>query len=120
VPNDFLNNNAELAVNVQDEGSESSLQSETSREVRTLYCSPVLKADSTSPHIMYQWLEYAQCPLQSAFRTQLTTRLDTVTAKNAVFWNVMPCGSCKNRRFGGMYRLHHQGEEINKIGTLVS
>jgi hypothetical protein len=24
-----------------------------------------------------------------------------VTMKNGEFWNVMPCGSCKNRRFGG-------------------
>jgi hypothetical protein len=24
--------------------------------------------------------------------------------KNAVFWQVMPCGSGKNRRFGGTYR----------------
>jgi hypothetical protein len=24
-----------------------------------------------------------------------------VIMKNAVFWDVMPCGSCKNRRFGG-------------------
>jgi hypothetical protein len=24
-----------------------------------------------------------------------------VTMKNGVFWVVMPCGSCKNRRFGG-------------------
>jgi hypothetical protein len=24
-----------------------------------------------------------------------------VTKKNAVFWDVTPCGSCKNRRFGG-------------------
>jgi hypothetical protein len=24
-----------------------------------------------------------------------------VTTKNAVFWDVTPCGSCKNRRFGG-------------------
>jgi hypothetical protein len=26
--------------------------------------------------------------------------------KNAVFWDVTPCGSCKNRRLGGTYRLH--------------
>jgi hypothetical protein len=26
--------------------------------------------------------------------------------KNAVFWDVTPHGSCKNRRFGGNYRLH--------------
>jgi hypothetical protein len=25
----------------------------------------------------------------------------TVTMKNAVFLDVTPCGSCKNRRFGG-------------------
>jgi hypothetical protein len=24
-----------------------------------------------------------------------------VTMKNAVFWDVTPCGSCKNRRFEG-------------------
>jgi hypothetical protein len=24
---------------------------------------------------------------------------------NAVFWDVTPCGSCNNRRFGGMHRL---------------
>jgi hypothetical protein len=23
--------------------------------------------------------------------------------KNVVFWDVTPCGSCKNRRFGGKY-----------------
>jgi hypothetical protein len=23
------------------------------------------------------------------------------TLKNGVFWDVTPCGSCKNRRFGG-------------------
>jgi hypothetical protein len=30
--------------------------------------------------------------------------------KNAVFLDVTPCGSCKNRRFGGTYGLHHQRE----------
>jgi hypothetical protein len=25
--------------------------------------------------------------------------------KNCVFWDVTPCGSCKNRRFGGMVFL---------------
>jgi hypothetical protein len=28
-----------------------------------------------------------------------------VTMKNAVFWDVAPCRSCVNRRFGGTYRL---------------
>jgi hypothetical protein len=35
-----------------------------------------------------------------------------VTIKNAIFWNVTSCGSCKNQHFGGMYRLHHLGDKI--------
>jgi hypothetical protein len=31
--------------------------------------------------------------------------------KNATFWNVMPCGSCKIQCFGGTYHLHHQGDK---------
>jgi hypothetical protein len=27
--------------------------------------------------------------------------------KNAVFWDVTPCDSCKNRRYGGTWRLHY-------------
>jgi hypothetical protein len=34
-----------------------------------------------------------------------------VTIKNASFWDVTPCGSCRNRIFGGTYRLHHQGDK---------
>jgi hypothetical protein len=29
--------------------------------------------------------------------------------KNGVFWVVTPCGSCKYRRFGGTWRVFHQG-----------
>jgi hypothetical protein len=35
-----------------------------------------------------------------------------VTMKNAVFWDVVPCRSCVNRRFGGRYCLHFQGRKI--------
>jgi hypothetical protein len=31
--------------------------------------------------------------------------------KNGVFWDVAPCGSCKDRRFGGTWRLLHQGDK---------
>jgi hypothetical protein len=34
-----------------------------------------------------------------------------VTMKNGVFRVVTPCGSCKNRRFGGTWRLLHQGDK---------
>jgi hypothetical protein len=40
--------------------------------------------------------------------------------KNSVFWDVAPCTSCANRRFGGTYRLHHQGRKICERGTTVS
>jgi hypothetical protein len=33
-----------------------------------------------------------------------------VTMKNGVFWVVTPCGSCKNRRFGGTWSHLHQGD----------
>jgi hypothetical protein len=29
-----------------------------------------------------------------------------------IFWEMTPCGSYKNRRFGGSYRLHLQGVRI--------
>jgi hypothetical protein len=34
------------------------------------------------------------------------------TVKIVVFWNVALCGCCKNRSFGGMYRLRLQGRKI--------
>jgi hypothetical protein len=33
--------------------------------------------------------------------------LTAVTIKNGVFWDVTPCGSCKNRRFVGTWSLLH-------------
>jgi hypothetical protein len=40
--------------------------------------------------------------------------------KNAVFWDVTPCGSCKNRRFEGTYRLHHQVNKNQRAGDVSS
>jgi hypothetical protein len=39
--------------------------------------------------------------------------------KNAVFWDVTPCGSCKNRRIGETYRLHHQPVTANIPISLI-
>jgi hypothetical protein len=38
----------------------------------------------------------------------------------AVFWNVTPCGSCKNQHFGGTYHVHHQGDKIGELGTTLA
>jgi hypothetical protein len=37
-----------------------------------------------------------------------------VTVKNAVFWDVTPCDSCKNRCFGEVYGLHHQSGKYQR------
>jgi hypothetical protein len=39
--------------------------------------------------------------------------------KNVVFWDVAPCRSCVNRRFGGTYWLHLQDRKIRERGTSV-
>jgi hypothetical protein len=46
--------------------------------------------------------------------------ITAVTIKNAVFWDVAPCSSCVNRRFGGTYCLHLNGRKIHERGTSVS
>jgi hypothetical protein len=43
-----------------------------------------------------------------------------VTMKNAAFWDVAPCRSCVNQRFGGTYRLYLQGRKIRERETSVS
>jgi hypothetical protein len=40
--------------------------------------------------------------------------------KNAVFWDVIPCGSCKKRHFGGKYRFHHQDDKNRRTRKDVS
>jgi hypothetical protein len=40
--------------------------------------------------------------------------------KNAVFWDFTRRGSCKNSRFRGMYRLHHQGDIRSVFRLLVT
>jgi hypothetical protein len=40
--------------------------------------------------------------------------------KNLVFWDVTPCGSCKNRRFSKAYRLLLQGENNQRNRNNVS
>jgi hypothetical protein len=40
-----------------------------------------------------------------------------VTMKNAVFWDVTPCGSCKNRRFGEIFRLHNLSDKNRRVGN---
>jgi hypothetical protein len=43
-----------------------------------------------------------------------------VRVKNDFSWDVMPCGSCKNRSFGGMSHLSHQDEKKPQARNNVS
>jgi hypothetical protein len=43
--------------------------------------------------------------------TQLRYRHSIRLCNNGVSWDVMPCGPCKNRRFGGTLSLHHKGDK---------
>jgi hypothetical protein len=50
-------------------------------------------------------------------------RFDVFTAvamKNADFWNMTPCNSCKNQRFGGTFRLHHHRDRNRRARNNVS
>jgi hypothetical protein len=67
--------------------------------------------------LSYQFLDPIKCgklsyvaDLQTIFLARFEV-FTAVTMKNTVFWDVMPCGSCKNRRFGGLHRLHHQNDK---------
>jgi hypothetical protein len=42
-----------------------------------------------------------------------------VGMKNAVLWDVAPCESCKNRRFGVTCRLHLQGRRNYRVRKSV-
>jgi hypothetical protein len=43
-----------------------------------------------------------------------------VTVKSALLCDVTKCGFYKNRRFGGTYRIHHQGDKLGELGTTLA
>jgi hypothetical protein len=74
--------------------------------------------------------------LRRLYREPLVQRLDTLNdlmlklhvifedsrrwLKSAIFWDVPPCGSCKNRHFGETYCLHHQGKKSDRASNNVA
>jgi hypothetical protein len=40
-----------------------------------------------------------------------------MTIQNSVFWDVTMFGPCRNRHFGGTYRLHHQDDKNRRAVT---
>jgi hypothetical protein len=43
-----------------------------------------------------------------------------VNMKNVVFWDISPCGSCRNRRFVRTYRLYPPGENIQRTKNTLA
>jgi hypothetical protein len=69
--------------------------------------SPMLTAiNTTNKHVIILW--YVRFEVFTAG-----------TMKSDVFWDMAPCSSCVNRRFGGTYRLHYQGRIFGELGTSV-
>jgi hypothetical protein len=58
--------------------------------------------------------------IESIIKAIRMGELGMLAVKNAIFWDVTPCGSCKNRRFGGTYRLHHQGDKNRRARNVSS
>jgi hypothetical protein len=54
------------------------------------------------------------------YGTLLIRKRSNSRMMNAVFWDVVPCGFCVNRRFGGSYSLHLQGRRVCERGTNMS
>jgi hypothetical protein len=85
---------------------------------------------SCSAHANFQLIYWRQISLRVlhfiTFAVNIARHLSlrsvcfVVTMKNAVFWDVAPCRSCVNRRFGGTYRFHLEGRKIRERGTGVS
>jgi hypothetical protein len=73
----------------------------------------ILKGETLNDTVVRQRIKLSALFLRAGIFT-------AVTMKYAVFWNVTPCGSCKNRCFGGTYRLHHQGDKNRRAGNVSS
>jgi hypothetical protein len=64
--------------------------------------------------------KHVTSPLNSPAVYVIFEGFKTVTMTKAVFRDVTPCSSCKNRPFGETYRLHHQGDKNRSAKKNVS
>jgi hypothetical protein len=76
-----------------------------------------------SSRLQQRWVHTSNWSMLKYLKQSEDVRFEVstaVTMKNAVFWDVAPCSSCVNQRFGGTYLLHLQGRKIrNDLLTLV-
>jgi fatty acid desaturase len=92
-------------------------------------CIPLSSADTKRPetgqvcfsgegHHLYPTVDFQRSPAGCTVISPKIGRFELL--KNVVFWEVTPCGSCRNRRFVGTYRLHHHGDKNQRTRNNVS
>jgi hypothetical protein len=71
-------------------------------DVTTRWSKPSDTMLQTSSHFSILTINVPGCSVEMV-QVMMKTAVETpnLTLKNGVFWDVTPCGSCKNRRFGG-------------------
>jgi hypothetical protein len=78
----------------------------------SIKCNTNLQGDSVVKTSQYNTESNSRKHMYEQYILKIMAYTNTASChklKNGVFWNVMPCGSCKNRRFGGTLHLLHQG-----------
>jgi hypothetical protein len=83
-------------------------------EVRRKASNPSVRTDDVQRRMAYSGMLHHVTLARTDVLEDLNASIIRVTRigelgtrlKNGVFWDVMPCGSCRNRRFGGTYKSH--------------
>jgi hypothetical protein len=85
------------------------------------YVHPTTHFDLQRPSSVDLWI-YVVCRYWSIKidkNTNFDNSVTTYILKNPVFWDVSPCRSCGNGRFGGTYRFHLQDRNCSHLPTLI-
>jgi hypothetical protein len=88
------------------------------------YCWPVVPSDvqiklPSSSNLMSLVMNHSLNSNLISYKPVSSCRNLQRLLKNTVFWNVTPCGSCKNRRFGGTWRLIMEALRSSKTSVIT-
>jgi hypothetical protein len=56
------------------------------------------------------------CAPCEVVKADLLLKIEEDVSRNGIFWDVMPFGSCKNRRFGTTSAFIIRGTRIGELG----
>jgi hypothetical protein len=83
-------------------------------EKRNVYRALMGKPEGKRPlgRPRHRWVDNIKLALRERERERGWGGTDWIDLMIIIFWEMTPCGSYKNRRFGGSYRLHLQGARV--------